>query len=104
MPRSLVACFPQHELVVTAESGGRAALTVLEVRVDDVNDNPPTFLVPDQRLTIVEEDDRDLPAIIAKVRRAATREVGGEHESVRGLSYVRHGLEQTDDLNDWSLK
>ncbi|XP_050738703.1 putative neural-cadherin 2 isoform X2 [Eriocheir sinensis] len=57
----------KHELVVTAESGGRAALTVLVVRVEDVNDNPPTFLVPDQRLTIVEEDDRDLPAIIAKV-------------------------------------
>lgn len=65
----LWSCFPQHELVVTAESGGRAALTVLEVRVDDVNDNPPTFLLPDQRLTIVEEDDRDLPAIIAKVGR-----------------------------------
>lgn len=71
-----MSCFPQHELVVTAESAGRAALTVLVVRVDDVNDNPPTFLVPDQRLTIVEEDDRDLPAIIAKVRRALLRAGG----------------------------
>lgn len=65
----MLSCLPQHELLVTAEGGGEVARALLLVHVDDVNDNPPRFLMPEQRLTIVEEDDRDLPAIIAKVGR-----------------------------------
>ncbi|XP_045139000.1 uncharacterized protein LOC123520620 isoform X2 [Portunus trituberculatus] len=57
----------RHDLVVTAEGGGEAAHALVHVRVGDVNDNPPVFLRPDPRLTVIEEDDRDLPATIAKV-------------------------------------
>ncbi|XP_050715995.1 protocadherin-16-like [Eriocheir sinensis] len=57
----------KHELEVTAESGSEAAVSVVLVKVVDVNDNPPTFLQPEPRVLLVEEDDRDLPATIARV-------------------------------------
>ncbi|KAK8404802.1 hypothetical protein O3P69_001423 [Scylla paramamosain] len=57
----------EHELVVTAEGGMDAVHTYVFIRVDDVNDNPPVFLQPEPRITLVEEDDRDLPAPVAKV-------------------------------------
>ncbi|XP_069157547.1 putative neural-cadherin 2 isoform X1 [Procambarus clarkii] len=40
---------------------------MVQVRVADVNDNPPYFLNPQPQVTVVEEDDRHLPATIAKV-------------------------------------
>nr|XP_045606773.1 putative neural-cadherin 2 [Procambarus clarkii] len=58
----------QHELVVAAEAaGGHTVHTMVQVRVADVNDNPPYFLNPQPQVTVVEEDDRHLPATIAKV-------------------------------------
>lgn len=54
--------------MVSAESEMAVAHTVVEVLVTDVNDNPPVFLNPEPRITLVEEDDRDLPAPVAKVR------------------------------------
>lgn len=53
--------------MVTAEGGGAAARVLVLVRVGDVNDNPPEFLHPAPRLTVIEEDDRDLPATITRV-------------------------------------
>ncbi|MPC09092.1 Neural-cadherin [Portunus trituberculatus] len=55
-----------HELVVAAEGVNAAARALIMVQVTDVNDNPPVFLQPEQRLTVVEEDDRDLPATITR--------------------------------------
>ncbi|XP_050716089.1 putative neural-cadherin 2 isoform X2 [Eriocheir sinensis] len=57
----------EHELVVSAEGDMEVTHTVVQLRVTDVNDNPPVFLNPDPRITLVEEDDRDLPAPVAKV-------------------------------------
>ncbi|XP_045101058.1 putative neural-cadherin 2 isoform X2 [Portunus trituberculatus] len=57
----------RHELVVAAEGVNAAARALIMVQVTDVNDNPPVFLQPEQRLTVVEEDDRDLPATITRV-------------------------------------
>ncbi|XP_071534242.1 putative neural-cadherin 2 [Panulirus ornatus] len=57
----------KHELVVAAEGGGHTVHAMVQVRVNDVNDNPPYFLNPQPHLTVVEEDDRHLPATIAKV-------------------------------------
>ncbi|XP_063874461.1 putative neural-cadherin 2 isoform X1 [Scylla paramamosain] len=57
----------RHELVVAAEGGNAAARALIMVQVTDVNDNPPVFPQPEPRLTIVEEDDRDLPATITRV-------------------------------------
>ncbi|XP_071534241.1 putative neural-cadherin 2 isoform X2 [Panulirus ornatus] len=57
----------KHELVVAAEGGGHTVHAMVQVRVSDVNDNPPYFLNPQPHLTVVEEDDRHLPATIAKV-------------------------------------
>lgn len=54
---------------MTAKGGDEAAHTLVLVRVVDVNDNPPVFLNVEPRLTLVEEDDRDLPATIIRVRR-----------------------------------
>lgn len=78
----------QHELVVTAEGGGAAARVLVLVRVADVNDNAPEFVRPAPRLTIIEEDDRDLPATITRVRQG--RGCGGR---LRGLIRGRRGAE-----------
>ncbi|KAK8375141.1 hypothetical protein O3P69_015652 [Scylla paramamosain] len=56
-----------HQLEVTAEAGGAAARAQLVVQVGDVNDNAPEFVRPAPRITVIEEDDRDLPATIARV-------------------------------------
>ncbi|XP_045131274.1 putative neural-cadherin 2 isoform X2 [Portunus trituberculatus] len=58
---------PKHELVVRAEGGGLAVMSLVQVTVVDVNDNPPHFLQDDMVVTIVEEDDQHLPATIFKV-------------------------------------
>ncbi|XP_063887838.1 putative neural-cadherin 2 [Scylla paramamosain] len=50
-----------HELVVAAECAGVAARATVVVRVRDANDHAPVFPRPAPRLTLVEEDDRDLP-------------------------------------------
>ncbi|XP_063857239.1 putative neural-cadherin 2 [Scylla paramamosain] len=57
----------QHQLEVTAEAGGAAARAQLVVQIGDVNDNAPEFVRPAPRITVIEEDDRDLPATIARV-------------------------------------
>lgn len=57
----------QHELVVAGEGGGLVGHTLVQVRVADVNDNPPYFLHPLPQVTLVEEDDSHLPAVIATV-------------------------------------
>ena len=57
----------QHELVVRAEGGGLAVMSLVQVTVVDVNDNPPHFLQEDMTVTVVEEDDQHLPATIFKV-------------------------------------
>ena len=67
---------------MAAEGGNAAARALIMIQVTDVNDNPPVFLQPEQRLTVVEEDDRDLPATITRVRRCAMvgEEAGREGE------------------------
>lgn len=57
----------QHELVVRAEGGGVAVMSLVQVKVVDVNDNPPHFLEEEMTVTVVEEDDSHLPANIFKV-------------------------------------
>ncbi|KAK8742320.1 hypothetical protein OTU49_001801, partial [Cherax quadricarinatus] len=52
----------------------------------DVNDNPPYFLNPQPQVTVVEEDDRHLPATIAKVE--ATDKDWLDHH---GLLYTVRG-------------
>ncbi|KAK8754586.1 hypothetical protein OTU49_016766, partial [Cherax quadricarinatus] len=61
---------PKHELVVAAEAAGRTVHSIVQVTVADVNDNPPHFLESDIQVTVVEEDDRHLPATIIKVEAA----------------------------------
>ncbi|XP_045132552.1 putative neural-cadherin 2 isoform X3 [Portunus trituberculatus] len=57
----------KHEFVVRSEGGGSAAHALVRVVVADVNDNPPVFMRPDPHVTVIEEDDRDLPLPLAKV-------------------------------------
>ena len=53
---------------MTAESdGGGSAHTFVQVYVEDINDNSPRFLEAPPKLTVIEEDDRDLPLSVAKV-------------------------------------
>ncbi|ROT84283.1 Protocadherin Fat 4 [Penaeus vannamei] len=56
----------KHELVVAGEAGGLVVHTIVQVRVVDVNDNAPSFVTPDPEVTLVEEDDRDLPQTLIK--------------------------------------
>ncbi|XP_071536341.1 putative neural-cadherin 2 isoform X3 [Panulirus ornatus] len=57
----------KHELVVAAEASGVWARTLVLVKVVDANDQAPYFLDPAPKVTVIEEDDRDLPAPIIKV-------------------------------------
>ncbi|XP_068219971.1 cadherin-related hmr-1-like [Palaemon carinicauda] len=58
---------PKHELVVAAEAGGRTVHTIVQVSVEDINDNPPHFLEDNLQVTVLEEEDTDLPATIVRV-------------------------------------
>lgn len=64
----------QHEIQVTAtviggppDDGDLSAQTVVQIVVADVNDNVPKFLRPNPQVTLIEEDDRDLPRTVAEV-------------------------------------
>ncbi|XP_068212828.1 putative neural-cadherin 2 [Palaemon carinicauda] len=57
----------KHELSVSGESEGHTVHTLIQVRVADVNDNPPFFVSPDPKVTVVEEEDRHLPTVLLKV-------------------------------------
>ncbi|CAL4133360.1 unnamed protein product, partial [Meganyctiphanes norvegica] len=76
----------KHELLITAEAAGSKQETTLQVAVLDVNDNAPVFpTLPE--LTIIEEDDRDLPTIIAKVAAVdpdTVDQAEGLHYSISG--------------------
>lgn len=50
-----------------ASAGGWAAHAVVEVEVADVNDHAPFFVRASPQVTLIEEDDRDLPASVLKV-------------------------------------
>ncbi|XP_069945504.1 putative neural-cadherin 2 isoform X2 [Cherax quadricarinatus] len=90
----------KHELVVAAEAavggtgvsgggsgvGGEAVHTIVQVRVADINDNPPVFVHPDPVFTVIEEDDRDLPTTITTVE-ARDKDAGDQH----GLLYTLRG-------------
>ena len=67
---------------MTAEAGNEATSVLVLVQVVDINDNPPVFLQPEPRLTIIEEDDRDLPATITRVRRATRMRQGGSGQDI----------------------
>ncbi|KAF2364931.1 Cadherin [Trinorchestia longiramus] len=56
-----------HELTVRAEGGGSSAHCQLSVTVGDVNDNAPYFPEPHPVVTVIEEDDRDLPLPLVTV-------------------------------------
>ena len=53
---------------MSASGGGVGAHCQVVVMVGDVNDNAPSFPQPNPVLTVIEEDDRDLPLVIATVR------------------------------------
>ncbi|XP_071534107.1 uncharacterized protein [Panulirus ornatus] len=57
----------KHELVVAAEVHEETVHAIVQVTVRDVNDNPPVFLQPAPQLTVIEEDDRHLPATLLTV-------------------------------------
>ncbi|XP_066968094.1 putative neural-cadherin 2 [Macrobrachium rosenbergii] len=59
--------YDKHELVISGEAEGQTAHTIVQVRVADVNDNPPYFVKPDPEVTVIEEDDRHLPVKLLKV-------------------------------------
>ncbi|KAK4315373.1 hypothetical protein Pmani_013292 [Petrolisthes manimaculis] len=59
----------QHELVVWGAAGRDSGNALVRVVVGDVNDNPPSFVRPNPTLTVIEEDDRDVPIPLAEVRR-----------------------------------
>lgn len=60
----------QHELFVVAESAGKEAHAIVQIKVLDVNDNAPYFVNPNPKVIVIEEDDRDLPKPLFKVRKS----------------------------------
>ncbi|XP_064120797.1 uncharacterized protein LOC135225392 [Macrobrachium nipponense] len=58
----------KHELVVSAETAeGVTGSAKVRVVVEDANDSPPVFLRSNPVVTVIEDDDRHLPAVIAQV-------------------------------------
>ncbi|XP_066937061.1 uncharacterized protein [Macrobrachium rosenbergii] len=58
----------KHELVVSAETAeGVTGSAQVRVVVEDANDSPPVFLRSNPVVTVIEDDDRHLPAVIAQV-------------------------------------
>lgn len=57
----------QHEFVVWGAAGRDSGHALVRVVVGDVNDNPPAFVRPNPTLTVIEEDDRDVPIPLAQV-------------------------------------
>ncbi|XP_066955765.1 LOW QUALITY PROTEIN: putative neural-cadherin 2 [Macrobrachium rosenbergii] len=78
--------YDKHELVVSGEAGGQTAHTIVQVRVADVNDNPPTFIKQDLKVTVTEEDDTHLPAVLLKVEAEDKDEL-----DFQGLLYTVRG-------------
>ncbi|XP_042892890.1 putative neural-cadherin 2, partial [Penaeus japonicus] len=76
----------RHELVVAGEAGGQEVHAIVQVSVADVNDNAPSFVTPDPQVTVIEEDDRHLPATIIKV---GARDK--DRLDVQGLLYTVEG-------------
>ncbi|KAK4300601.1 hypothetical protein Pmani_027211 [Petrolisthes manimaculis] len=76
----------KHDLVVAGEGGGQVGHTLVQVKVADVNDNPPYFIHPLPEVTLVEEEDAHLPAVIATVE-AKDRDYLDHH----GLLYTVRG-------------
>lgn len=69
IPNQIVSLSPpsQHNLIVGAEAGDVTAHSLVHVVAGDVNDNAPVFIDPMPVLTVIEEDDRDLPLPLATV-------------------------------------
>ncbi|XP_064115329.1 putative neural-cadherin 2, partial [Macrobrachium nipponense] len=78
--------YDKHELVVSGEAGGQTVHTIVQVRVADVNDNPPTFIKQDLKVTVTEEDDTHLPAVLLKVEAEDKDEL-----DFQGLLYTVRG-------------
>ncbi|XP_068228175.1 protocadherin Fat 4-like [Palaemon carinicauda] len=78
--------YDKHELVISGESGGQTVHTIVQVRVADVNDNPPTFIRQDLKVTVTEEDDRHLPVVLLKVEAEDKDEL-----DYQGLLYTVRG-------------
>ena len=57
----------QHALVVMGRAGAATAHSLVAVAAADVNDNAPRFGEAAPRVSLIEEDDRDLPRVIARV-------------------------------------
>lgn len=53
--------------MVVAKHESHEANAVVNVKVMDMNDNPPVFERPTYRTQIMEEDDRNLPKRILQV-------------------------------------
>ncbi|KAK4293602.1 hypothetical protein Pmani_033727, partial [Petrolisthes manimaculis] len=67
----------EHGLVVEAASGEWRSEAEVEVQVEDINDNPPTFPSPLHQMQLTEGDTRHLPKTIVKM--AAKDEDSGGH-------------------------
>lgn len=70
------------------EGRGAAAHALVRVVVVDVNDNPPVFVRPEPRVTVIEEDDRDLPLPLAKVSWHGSCCKGRHGETVGGKGFI----------------
>lgn len=61
-------CCPQFELRLAVSDSLKENHTSVVIHVRDVNDNSPQFERPTYRTQITEEDDRNLPKRVLKVR------------------------------------
>lgn len=58
----------QYELRLVASDNLNENYTTIVIHVNDVNDNPPVFDRPTYETQITEEDDRNLPKRVLKVK------------------------------------
>ncbi|XP_064093764.1 putative neural-cadherin 2 isoform X1 [Macrobrachium nipponense] len=78
--------YDKHELVVSGEAASHVVHTIVQVKVRDVNDNPPFFVSQDPEVTVIEEVDRHLPNTLLKVEARDRDEL-----DYQGLLYTVRG-------------
>ncbi|XP_068228023.1 putative neural-cadherin 2 [Palaemon carinicauda] len=59
--------YDKQELEISGKARGQTVHAIVQVRVADLNDNPPTFIRQDLKVTVTEEDDRHLAVVLLKV-------------------------------------
>ncbi|XP_075164704.1 FAT atypical cadherin kugelei [Haematobia irritans] len=86
-------CKDAYEILVKAtDGGGKFGYAIIKLKVEDVNDNTPTFLLNEYRVTV--RDNTDINTVIGKV-------VGFDLDTGKN-GLIEYSLQNSDSNNEWN--